>query len=64
MDPWTLSHLAGHRDMTITRRYIHPQPSTILDAMEKARSAQSGHRFGHNDESKPEAPKVGMAGIN
>ena len=64
MDPWTLSHLAGHRDMTITRRYIHPQPSTILDAMEKARSAQSGHRFGHSDETKPEAPKVGVAVIN
>ena len=60
MDPWTLSHFAGHRDMTITRRYIHPQPSTILDAMEKARNAQSGH----SDETKPEAPKVGVAVIN
>jgi len=36
MDPWTLAYLAGHRDMNITKRYVHPQPHTILDAMEKA----------------------------
>src|ERR1035438_9570785 len=28
MDPWTLAHLAGHRDMAITKRYIHPQADT------------------------------------
>src|SRR5579862_9459786 len=22
MDPWTLAHLAGHRDMAITKRYV------------------------------------------
>jgi integrase len=37
MDPWTLAHLAGHRDMAITRRYVHPQAETIREAMEKAR---------------------------
>jgi integrase len=25
MDPWALDYLAGHRDMNITKRYIHPQ---------------------------------------
>ena len=25
MDPWTLAYLAGHRDMSITKRYVHPQ---------------------------------------
>lgn len=34
MDPWTLSYLAGHRDMAITKRYVHPQPENILRAME------------------------------
>ncbi len=29
MDPWTLAYLAGHRDMSITKRYIHPQGDTI-----------------------------------
>jgi len=47
MDPWTLAYLAGHKDMNITKRYIHPQQHTIRHAMEKARSAQSGHTSGH-----------------
>jgi integrase len=38
MDPWTLAHLAGHRDMAITKRYIHPQADTIRAAMERARA--------------------------
>ncbi len=25
MDPWTLAYLAGHRDMSITKRYVHPR---------------------------------------
>lgn len=45
MDPWTLAYLAGHRDMSITRRYVHPQEHTIRDAMQKARS---GHGIGHS----------------
>jgi integrase len=43
MDPWTLAYLAGHRDMNITKRYVHPQEQTILDAMDKARKGSSGH---------------------
>jgi hypothetical protein len=35
MDPWTLAYLAGHSNMNTTKRYIHPQEQTILDAMEK-----------------------------
>jgi hypothetical protein len=38
MDPWTLAYLAGHRDMSITRRYVHPQADAIREAMEKARA--------------------------
>jgi hypothetical protein len=48
MDPWTLAYLAGHRDMNITKRYIHPQEQTILAAMKKARDAQGGHNSGHS----------------
>lgn len=39
MDPWTLAYLAGHRDMSITRRYVHPQTSTIREALERARGS-------------------------
>jgi hypothetical protein len=43
MDPWTLAYLAGHRDMSITKRYVHPQEYNTRAAMEKARLALSGH---------------------
>ena len=47
MDPWTLAYLAGHRDMSITKRYVHPQEYSTRAAMEKARLALSGHSSGH-----------------
>lgn len=48
MDPWTLAYLAGHRDMSTTKRYIHPQENNTRAAMEKARNAQGGHSSGHS----------------
>ncbi len=48
MDPWTLAYLAGHRDMSITKRYVHPQEYSTRAAMEKARVALSGHSSGHS----------------
>jgi integrase len=47
MDPWTLAYLAGHRDMNITKRYVHPQEQTIRAAMERAGEVQDRHRIGH-----------------
>lgn len=44
MDPWTLAYLTGHRDMSITKRFVHPQEQTIRAAMDRARS---GHIIGH-----------------
>jgi integrase len=37
MDPYTLAYLAGHSDMTTTRRYVHPQQETVRMAIERAR---------------------------
>jgi integrase len=48
MDPWTLAYLAGHRDMSITRRYVHPQEYNTRVAIEKARLALSGHNSRHS----------------
>ena len=48
MDPWTLAYLAGHRDMSITKRYIHPQKHTTRAAMDRARDAQGRHKNGHS----------------
>jgi integrase len=64
MDPWTLAYLAGHRDMNITRRYIHPQEQTILTAMEKAREVKGGHSSGHNAGLPLEGATVESAAIN
>ncbi|HXI41866.1 MAG TPA: tyrosine-type recombinase/integrase [Bryobacteraceae bacterium] len=47
MDPWTLAYLAGHRDMNITKRYVHPQEQTVRAAMDRAQVANSGHTSGH-----------------
>jgi integrase len=47
MDPWTLAYLAGHRDMNITKRYVHPQEQTIRTAMERAREEKGGHTSSH-----------------
>ena len=64
MDPWTLAYLAGHRDMNITKRYVHPQQQTILEAMEKARVANSGHNSGHNAKLREESGRIESAVIN
>jgi integrase len=51
MDPWTLAYLAGHRDMNITKRYVHPQEQTIRAAMDRAQAAEGGHTSGHTDKN-------------
>ena len=47
MDPWTLAYLAGHRDLNITKRYVHPQEQTVQAAMDRAHEEKNGHTFGH-----------------
>jgi integrase len=64
MDPWTLAYLAGHRDMNITKRYVHPQEKAILEAMEKARVAKGGHNSGHNGKLQEADSHIESAAIN
>jgi hypothetical protein len=47
MDPWTLAYLAGHRDMNITKRYVHPQEQTIRAAMDRVQVEKGGHTSWH-----------------
>lgn len=61
MDPWTLAYLAGHRDMSITKRYIHPQEYNTRAAIEKARAALSGHSSGHSPILNPSIPIADFA---
>jgi integrase len=44
MDP--LAYFAGHSDFATTRRYVHPNPETGREAMERAREAQGRHNSG------------------
>ncbi|HUQ93749.1 MAG TPA: tyrosine-type recombinase/integrase [Bryobacteraceae bacterium] len=48
MDPWTLAYLAGHRDMAITKRYVHPQTDNIREALARVQEAKGRHNSGHN----------------
>lgn len=41
MDPYTLGYLAGHSDFGTTRRYVHPQAYTIMEAIERARNGHA-----------------------
>jgi hypothetical protein len=56
IDPYTLGYLAGHSDFSTTRRYVHPQAHTIMEAIERARNAQGGHNSGHKTEKAAETP--------
>src|SRR5262249_13846257 len=62
MDPWTLAYLAGHRDMNITKRYVHPQQQTIREAMEKARLAKRRNNPGNKSQTCEEISEA--AAIN
>jgi hypothetical protein len=50
--------------MNITKRYVHPQEQTILDAMEKAREVKGRHNSGHNSNLASEVGKMESAAIN
>ncbi len=60
MDPYTLAYLAGHSDFATTKRYVHPQAHTILEAVERARRTADGHSFGHSDRKPVEGTNAEM----
>ena len=46
-DVWTLARIAGHSQIGISSRYVHPSE----DAMFAAMSRLGGHKIGHNEEN-------------
>ena len=42
MDPFTLAKIAGHKDMNITKRYVHPSEETLRAAGERVRAKKEG----------------------
>lgn len=45
-DVWTLARIAGHSNISISQRYVHPSEDAVLNAL----SRLSGHNFGHSAE--------------
>jgi integrase len=45
-DAWTLARIAGHSNISISQRYVHPSEDMVLNAL----SRLSGHNSGHSPE--------------
>ncbi len=45
-DAWTLARIAGHGNIRMSSRYVHPSEDAVLTAM--LRMDQGGHSSGHN----------------
>ena len=45
-DVWTLARIAGHSNISISQRYVHPSEDAVLNAL----SRLGGHNFGHSAE--------------
>jgi len=43
-DVWTLARIAGHSNISISQRYVHPSEDAVLNAL----SRLDGHNFGHS----------------
>ena len=52
-DVWTLARIAGHSNISISQRYVHPSEDAVLNAL----SRLGGHNIGHSPESVSPAPR-------
>jgi integrase len=44
-DAWTLARIAGHSNVSMSSRYVHPSEDAVLTAM----SRLGGHKIGHSE---------------
>jgi integrase len=44
-DAWTLARIAGHSNVSMSFRYVHPSEDAVLTAMAKL----GGHKIGHSE---------------
>ena len=51
-DAWTLARIAGHGNISMSSRYVHPSENAVLDAMARL----GGHKSGHNQNEAPQLP--------
>jgi integrase len=43
-DVWTLARIAGHSNISISQRYVHPSEDAVLNALSRLSRHNSGHR--------------------
>jgi integrase len=55
-DVWTLARIAGHSNISISQRYVHPSEDAVLNAL----SRLSGHNSGHSAENAIPPESAGM----
>jgi integrase len=51
-DAWTLARIAGHSNVSMSSRYVHPSENAVLDAMARL----DGHKTGHTQDDVPQLP--------
>jgi len=44
-DAWTLARIAGHSNVSMSSRYVHPSEDAVLGAMARL----GGHKIGHSE---------------
>jgi integrase len=52
-DVWTLARIAGHSQISMSQRYVHPQEDAVLKMFSKL----GGHNIGHNENSQLPEPE-------
>src|SRR5581483_877424 len=55
-DAWTLARIAGHSNISVSMRYVHPSESAVTNAMHQL----SGHNSGHSNKLLPPAESEAM----
>lgn len=45
-DAWTLARIAGHSNVSMSSRYVHPSEDAVLNAMARL----GGHKIGHSEQ--------------
>jgi len=61
-DAWTLANIAGHSQIAMSHRYVHPSGSAVANAMDRL----AGHRIWHSErlQSALVASEVGRNEVN
>jgi integrase len=47
-DTWTLARIAGHSNISISQRYVHPSEDAVLNALSRLGRHNSGHSAEHS----------------